>query len=146
MLIEYTILAPEVAGGWGAKTVADTSVRPPIVSRLDYEFQGWLGDELLESFPCFIVSDRVAEALQESQLTGFTLDDVRISSSAAFEELHSEVSLPRFRWLRISGQPGISDSGLAPDHRLVVSLAALSLLSGFALNHAVRTCYGPGAG
>ena len=137
----FTILEPEVAGGWGDETVADTSVHPPIVTRLHYEFEDWLGDELLESFPCFIVSERVASALEASGLTGFALDEVKISTSPEFEDLHPDASIPRFRWLKVSGQPGVDDFGLAADFRLVVSAKGLGLLSRFALNHADRTAH-----
>ena len=53
----YYFIEPEVAGGWGGNTIADTSVHPPKISKLHYQFDGWLGDDLLESFPCFIVSE-----------------------------------------------------------------------------------------
>ena len=143
--MSFTILEPEVAGGWGDETVADTAVHPPIVSRLHYEFEGWLGDELLASFPCFIVSERVAAALEASRLTGFALDEVTISTSPEFEDLHPDVSLPRFRWLKVSGQAGVDDFGLAADFRLVVSAKGLGLLSRFTLKQADRTTH-PGEG
>ena len=58
--MRYFILEPEIAGGWGERTVADTGIFPPTVTALHYRFDGWRGDELLESFPCFIVTDRFA--------------------------------------------------------------------------------------
>jgi hypothetical protein len=136
--VAYTILEPEVAGGWGANTVADVSVHPPAVTRLHYEFQGWLGDDLLESFPCFIVSERLAAELLRSELTGFTLDALKVSTSAEFEELHPGRRLPEFRWLRVAGRAGQDDFGIGPDYRLVVSAAALAVLEGFSLRHASR--------
>ena len=53
--MRYT-LEPEVPGGWGTGIEVDNSCHPPIVKRLHIEFDGWCGDELLECYPCFIVS------------------------------------------------------------------------------------------
>ena len=53
--MQYVYIEPEVAGGLGDHTVMDRSVHPPIVSKLHYQMEGWLGDALLESFPVFIV-------------------------------------------------------------------------------------------
>lgn len=49
---KFYVLEPEVAGGWGGDgTVVDREFHPPIVSRLVYEFDGWLGDDLVTTFP-----------------------------------------------------------------------------------------------
>jgi len=74
----FYYVEPETAGGLGDGTVMDTAVTPPYVSVLEYEFSGWMGDELLESFPCFVVTLNLARALKQNQFTGFTLDTVGI--------------------------------------------------------------------
>lgn len=142
----YTILEPEVAGGWGDRTIADTSQHPPVVHRFHYEFEGWLGDDILESFPCFIVSDRLAAELKRSGLRGFELDDVHITTGPVFEESRPGVRLPTFRWLKVTGTPGLDDFGIGADHRLVVSSEALILLERFGLDHADRAPYSNGTG
>ena len=133
--MRHFLIEPEVAGGWGPGTLADTTVHPPRISRLDHEFAGWLGDELLESFPCFIVSTALAEALERAALGGFTLADVMISR-AEEATFSAGPGLPEFRWLKVDGQAGASDFGLAPDHRLVVSERALQILQSRPLAHA----------
>lgn len=75
--VSFYQLEPEVAGGWGEDTVADTTMQPPRVLQLDYCFDGWLGDDLLESFPVWIVTEKLAFLLQGSSLTGFTLDKMK---------------------------------------------------------------------
>lgn len=122
------VLEPEVAGGWGKGTVANASVHPPVVEELEYEFSGWLGDELLESFPCFIVSDRIAKALVGSSLTGYRLAAVAISKSAEFLELAPNVRLPGFQWLKVHGSERNDDFWTNTAHQLVVSERALSVL------------------
>ena len=59
MTMEYYLIEPEVAGGIGEHSVIDRSSGKMVVRKLHYEFDGWLGDELLESTPCFIVSERL---------------------------------------------------------------------------------------
>ncbi len=79
--MKYFELEPEVVGGWGDSTDADVSVHPPRVKKLHYRFDGWLGDVLLESFPCFIITVAAAAALEEVKLTGYRLAPVKISKA-----------------------------------------------------------------
>lgn len=132
----YYQIEPEVAGGWGENTVADTSVHPPVVHSLHYEFQGWLGDELLESFPCFLVSERVGHAIQAENLAGFSLEEVEISVSAQLRELQGGSLPPRFYWLKVAGRAAQADFGISESHLLVVSEEALAVLRRFSLNNA----------
>lgn len=132
----YYQIEPEVAGGWGESTEADTSIHPPAVHLLHYEFQGWLGDELLESFPCFLVSKRVGQALQESGLLGFSLGEVKVSVSSQFLEALGELVLPEFHRLNITGRAGQSDFGMSESHQLIVSQRALAVLRRFPLANA----------
>jgi len=132
----YYLIEPEVAGGWGENTKADTSVHPPVVHSLHYEFQGWLGDELLESFPCFLVSERVGQVLQAENLAGFSLEQVEISVSAQFRELQGGPLPPKFYWLKVAGRAGQADFGMSESHLLVVSEQALAVLGRFSLNNA----------
>jgi hypothetical protein len=124
----YFYLEPEVAGGLGEHTVMDTSVHPPVVSKLHYEFEGWLGDDLLESFPCYIVTARLKEGLEQAQATGCTFGDVEVSRSDSFKGIYPDRKLPEFYWLRTQPQAGAADFGLADDHRLVASERILGLM------------------
>lgn len=45
--MKYFYIEPEVAGGLGRNTVMNRAVHPPVVSKLHYHFDGWLGDVLL---------------------------------------------------------------------------------------------------
>jgi len=132
----FFLLEPEVAGGWGDDTVADTSVRPPAVSYLHYEFQGWLGDELLESFPCYLVTEALGTTISQAGLSGFSLSSVKVTCSSEFAELQPDAKLPAFQWLRISGAAGQSDLGLSSDHLLVVSERALQAIG----THDIGNC------
>ncbi len=131
----FSLLEPEVAGGFGELTELDASVHPPAVSRLHYEFHGWLGDDLLESFPCFIVSGPLAASIEAAGLTGFRLAPVDVSVSQEFVELQPETQLPSFAWLQVSGTAGAHDFGLSSKSQLVVSPRALDVLRGHRLAH-----------
>ena len=132
----FYFVEPEVAGGLGDGTVVHTNSHPPVVSSLEYRFEGWLGDNLLESFPCFIITESLAKKLLESKLTGTTFAPVSVTKSEEFVELHPHISLPKFLWLKVEGSAGIDDFGLSVDHRLVVSQAALDVLRTAQLDNA----------
>lgn len=127
------ILEPEVAGGWGEGTIADTSTHPPVVKRLEYKFDGWSGDDLLTSFPVFIVSERLSKELESSNLSGYKLAPVEITKSEEFEELFPNTVLPDFKWLIITGTIGKNDFAINQKLRLVVSKSAFNLLKQFKL-------------
>jgi hypothetical protein len=131
----YYALEPEVAGHLGDRAVVDRSVHPPVVQRLHYEFDGWLGDDLIESFPSFIATRGLRERLAESGLSGCQFDDVEVSKSDIFQEIHPDRELPEFAWLKVVGRAGMDDFGLSPDHRLVVSQRGLDVLKSFKLDH-----------
>jgi hypothetical protein len=64
-----------VAGGYGEDAILDTSVCPERVERLHYEFDGWLGDDLLESFPVFIITERALRLFQSGQLSDSRIEE-----------------------------------------------------------------------
>lgn len=124
----YFYIEPEVSGGFGSNAIVDASVHPPSVSKLHYQFDGWLGDDLLETFPCYIVSESLAYEIESVKLSGYILDNVEISKSEQFEELYPGKDLVKFYWLKITGVAGKDDFGIAEDYRLTVSKKALDVL------------------
>ncbi len=133
---ERWVVSPEVAGELGDNTIMNTSVHPPEVSRFHHRFEGWLGDDLLEVFPCFLVSSALAKALEEAGLVGFSLDEVEVSTSPEFQELYPGRTFPEFRWLKITGKNRNADFWLTPDFRLEVSSRTLEVLKKFNIAHA----------
>lgn len=134
--MRYYYLEPEVAGGLGKNTIMDRSVHPPVVSKLHYELDGWLGDVLLESFPVFIITEEAARKLQNASLTGARYDEVEITTSDEFRELYPDHRLPRFVRLKVDGRTGREDFGTAPDGKLVVSERALDALKKLGISNA----------
>ncbi|MFT7623355.1 MAG: hypothetical protein ACI9WU_002538 [Myxococcota bacterium] len=125
---DFWSLEPEVAGALGDGSVVDVTVHPPLVTKLQYSMMGWLGDDLLETFPCYIATERLADELLAERLTGFQLGTVDVVVTDQFTELYPGLKLPGFRWLRVSGEAGTADFGISKGLMLVVSDAALHVL------------------
>ena len=128
MMSPFYKLEPEVAGRWGDNTIADTTVHPPVVSELHHVFDGWLGDSIIESFPCFLVTNTLGDALVAADLHGFVLRPMKTEISDQFSELYSGRVIPEFRWLHITGVASIDDFGISSDNLLIVSSPALAII------------------
>ena len=134
--MNYFALEPEVAGNiFGVKSVVDVSVHPPKVTHLDYQFDGWLDDEILASFPCFIVTLKLKNVLATSKFSGVEFDACDVSRSDAFDEWYPDKQLPNFAWLKVFGRAGVDDFGLYENKRLVVSEPVLKTLQQFHFEH-----------
>lgn len=105
----YKLIEPEVAGGLGEQIQMDNSFFPPLIKNLHYEFKGWLGDDILESFPCYIVTERLRDGIELVKLTGVSFDKVFISKSETFLELYPDRELPNFFWAKINRESNKDD-------------------------------------
>jgi hypothetical protein len=77
----YFTVEPDVAAGWGEHTVFTRAPgKRTVVHKLHYQFDGWLGDELLETSPCFIVSERIARKIELAQLRGARFEEAKLKS------------------------------------------------------------------
>ena len=126
--MEYYALRPEVAGDFGDHAVLDTRVHPPVVQHLHFEFADWFGDDLVCTFPVYLVSQRLAEKLASSGLRAFVLQEAEITLSPEAEEILEGQELPTFLWWQVTGQAGVDDFGLTDKAVLVVSERGLDVL------------------
>lgn len=133
----YKIIEPEVAGELGEGTDLDTNVHPPIIKRLHFKFSGWLGDDIIETFPCFLVTSSLKENIEINQLTGIVFENAQITKSDNFNIMYPTIELPKFFWAKIIGEYLQSDFSLGLDFRLVVSENAFKLLSKFKIQNAL---------
>jgi|688.fasta_scaffold516868_2 hypothetical protein len=105
------IIDPAVEGGFGEQTIVERNpeIEYPEVVSLEYRFDDWNGDEIVNSFPCHLISARLYESLSRAGVSGLAIKDVLISKSEKFDQLSLEVCLPEFYWLapigRISSIP-----------------------------------------
>ncbi|SEA55951.1 hypothetical protein SAMN05660909_02491 [Chitinophaga terrae (ex Kim and Jung 2007)] len=127
MSCKYYKLIPEVPGELGEKTQMDSSVHPPKIEYLQFIFDGWLGDDLIECFPCFLISETLQLSLGKTDLGGFTIKEVEIAYSSLFEELYPDRKMPAFKWLVIIGKDG-DDFFLDTKNNLIVSERCLGFL------------------
>ncbi|EBS0652305.1 hypothetical protein DTU39_16280 [Salmonella enterica subsp. enterica serovar Yolo] len=137
----FKYIAPEVAGGFGEATTLDISVHPPIVFTLEHCFDGWLGDCIMETSPCFVITAKAKVLIEALNLSGVFFDSVITSKSDMFEELYPNIKLPEIYWEKITGIAGKDDFGIADDLRLVISDGALKVLASCGLKHADITDY-----
>lgn len=144
-------IEPEVAGGFGENTVISNfdNVRlkreRPVVTHLHYEFSGWLGDEILEATPCFIVTENLADSIQKSKLKGFTFVDVETSVTEDFEEIYPGRKLLKFKRILPGDTVNVKEHGfknwsghdfcLSQNATLVVSENALVVLKKHKFEH-----------
>lgn len=126
--MQYFVLSPEVGGGLARDTVLLRDRHPPVVSHLHCELDGWLGDDLLETYPCFLVTTSLADKLRRETLSGYQLRAAQVSTSDLFRELYPDREVPRFLWLEATGRVGVDDFAVTEDGRLVVSESALTVL------------------
>lgn len=145
-------LEPEVAGGIGdcSKIIYENGRIKEIIE-LNFEFDGWLGDDLLTTSPVFIITENLANSLINSNLTGYTLDKVIVSKSFTFDELYPERELPIFYWLKPLGKISIQndmiieysghDINLCNNVDLLISEKAYNIFINFKLEDCDITQY-----
>ena len=96
------MIEPEVAGEIGEKTVYenyDAIVNDgeiAVITHLHFVFMGWLGDDVLEVTPCFLISDRLKNAIEKSDLKGYEFEDIEISLSDDYLEMYPNRETPSF--------------------------------------------------
>ncbi len=127
--LRYFVLQPEVAGGTGPKTVfIDRCARPPVMSHFNYQFDGWLGDPILETIGNIIVTEPIKDRLTRLKASGASFAAVEVSKSSEFEDLYPGRELPPFVWLQVYGHAGQDDFSYTSDHVLMVSERILDVL------------------
>ncbi len=130
-------MKPEPSGHPGDETVVLAPGPPPRIESLHYEFDWWLGDDLVGAYPFFLVTERLRRALEALDTpTGFGWDEVKVTVSPFFLQTNPGRSLPRFFWLKVVGKPATDDIGLSKQSALIVSGRVLTVLLGFCLEQA----------
>lgn len=94
------VLYPSV--DFQARSVFDFTVDPPRPKAPRFVAMAWLGDPLVQTSPCFFVTEALALDLQLSGATGFTLTDIELEVDEQFAEFEPDTAgaLPKFVELR----------------------------------------------
>lgn len=148
-------LEPEVSGGHGEYTVYGTEEEIATegisekVKYLHYEFEGWLGDDLLESTPAFIVSSKLGTELENSDFIDYKLEECLITKSDEFIEMYPDKEIPIFSRFIPLGNIEVEEekfknwSGhhfcLSPKGELVITQEALDFLNRFSIENCFIT-------
>lgn len=134
--MDYYRIIPEAPGQLGHNTVMNTLVHPPVVEHLHFVFDGWLGDDLVECFPCFLVTDHLADKLIQAAFSGFAVKDAALDCSQQFVDLYgTDKKLPGFKWLQVNGNMG-DDVFIDSEQYLVASASFYQFIKKYAiLNH-----------
>jgi hypothetical protein len=137
----YHRIEPEVAGELGEGTDMDTSVHPPNVRTLHYEITDWLGDHILESYPVYIVSEQLAEALTRSAWAGSSCATAGSRSRRRRRSCSRARTCPSGAGSSSTGVAGQDHFGVTDNARLVVSDEGLDVLNNFSLSNALIEPY-----
>jgi hypothetical protein len=148
-------LEPEVSGGHGEHTIYGTEEDIAIegisgkVKYLHYEFEGWLGDDLLESTPAFIVSSNLGTELENSDFSDYKLEKCLITTSDDFKEMYPNKNIPEFSRfiplgkIEVEGDNFKNWSGdhvcLSPKGELVVTQDALDFFKRVSIDNCFIT-------
>lgn len=148
------LLEPEVAGGLGPNTIITNEDKIKSgqdqnyqIEYLEYVMDDWLGDDLLTSYPVFIITELLASNISASQLKGVKFGQVHITKSELFEDINSDFNLPSFVRLLPQGKVELIDkitvsnwSGedlcLSQNNNLIVTEVSLNLFR----RHTLQYC------
>jgi hypothetical protein len=148
--MRYYYLEPEAVGETGDRTIMDASFHPPIVTKLHWLIDHWIGDVLVQLFPCWITTVSAMNQIKLAGLTGVSFGELESTTSEQFREFHPNRRLPEFVWMKVEGTPGHDDFGVDKSYKigetqkpfdyhrftLVVSERALDLLQRLGISHA----------
>lgn len=127
-------LDPQVAGELGDGTVLDSSTHPPQVSKVDYVLDQSDADELIQSFPVYLVSTNLAPRLQDAGLTGFELSGATVRPSDNYLAIYGNVPPPEYLWLQVTGTAGEADCWLDESAQLCVSDRMMTVIEAAGLS------------
>jgi hypothetical protein len=121
-------LEPHVAGELGPTTVLDRSTHPPGIGEVEYVLDLPDSDDIIESFPVFLVSDPLAARL--SQLPGVTFGEATVRPGDNYLELFGDAPHKAYARLHVGAGP---DFWLDDALLLNVSDRAMEILREFNL-------------
>lgn len=124
--MKYYVIHPQVAGELGPNTKY-ASREPLRVSHVEFLFNIWPCDALIESYPCFIVRSDLLAAIKANNLTGCLFEECN-TGFTDYVESSSSIFIPKFYRLNPIGIPGKDDFALGATQKLIVSHIARGLL------------------
>lgn len=134
----YQTIQPEVITGLG-KNTEFLEKKPPFltVTKLHIQLEDWLGDDLMECHPCYIVTEKLKEGLQNTGFSGFDFAEMTITKDDYFDNNYQlKKELPKFYWLQVIGKQNIDDIVIGTEKSLLIEEKMLTYLQeNFILNY-----------
>lgn len=139
--MKFYKVEPNVAGSFGDNSVIDFSVYPAHCEHFHHVFEWVPLDDLMEVYPCYVVTQRLRNALDGMAVTGCHFADLEVSIGDQFEYLYKdelaagktpEDLLPVIFWLQVFGVPAVDDFGRG-NLGLIISERVLQALLIFGL-------------
>jgi hypothetical protein len=138
IMINYLTVQPEVIVGLGDNTEFREKSPPfKTVINLHIDLEDWLGDDLMECHPCYIVTEKLKKLLDANSFKGFNISEMEVTKAEYFDDnYHQNKPLPKFYWLQINGGKNTADVYIDDSKNLNVADTFLSFLkSNVTLNY-----------
>jgi hypothetical protein len=97
-MAQFFQLDPEVPGNEGPGTIVANMPQlqaglafVPEIKHLEFQFDAWLGNDIVQTSPCYLVSDVLAEAMKQSELLGYRLQAITVSTTDVLDRWQSEM-------------------------------------------------------
>lgn len=135
---QYQTVQPEVIVGLGEETEFLEKKAPfLIVTKLHIQLEDWLGDDLMECHPCYIVTEKLKKDLQKSKFKGFEFSEMTVTKDEYFNDNYQLAKpLPVFHWMKINGKQDIDDICIGSGKSLLIDEQMLKYLKeNFTLNY-----------
>ena len=129
---------PQVAGELGDGTVLDSTVHPPSVSQVEFILDYPETDDIVQSFPVYLVTSQLAARIEQAEMVGIVLADAIVRPSEEYVAAFGDAPHRSYRWL----QPVIvdaADAWIDSSLQLCVSDRMMSVLEGAVLSDCVAT-------
>ena len=137
-MIEFYLLSAEVPGYPGNN--CKPAPHADVFTHLDYELDDFPHDCIFVTVFEHVIEERLADRLNKVDFTGAEIKEVEISFTEEYERHTSQnrnKKLPKYRWLKVTGKPGVDDFGIEkngnPVSGLVVSKRVYDLIESFKL-------------
>ena len=126
----YQKIQPEVIVGMGEKTkFLDQKPAIKTVLHLHIQLEDWLGDDIMECHPCYLVTEKLKEGIERTSFSGFEFSELEMTKDEYFHDNYQlNAPLPKFYWLKIIGVINIDDLVVDLDSSLCISDEFLSFL------------------
>jgi len=114
LMKKYEKIIPEVIVGIGDNTeyypTEFIEGQKRVITKLHIQLEDWLGDDLMEIYPCYIVTQQLKEALENNSFIGFTFAEIEVTEDEYFEDNYQlKKPRPDFFWIKIAGIKGQDD-------------------------------------